>query len=49
MREAETLVDRLREVSHSLEEIFKEATINEPVSQGGRDTSGQTPGGLSFS
>jgi hypothetical protein len=43
VREAETLEDRLLEVSHSLEEIFKQATINEPVSEGGRDIRGQTP------
>ncbi len=29
------------ELSHSLEEIFKQATLNEPVSQGGRDTRGR--------
>jgi hypothetical protein len=49
VREAETLEDRLLEVSHSLEEIFKQATINEPVSQRGRDTTGQIPRGVSFS
>jgi hypothetical protein len=37
-----TLEDKHLEVSHSLEEIFKQATINEPVSRGGRDTKGQT-------
>jgi hypothetical protein len=47
--EDETLVDRLLKVSYSLEEIFKQATVNEPVSRGGRDTRGQNPGGVPFS